>query len=103
MTSHAQYVTLTYAVNLRKYFDLQAPIEDILRAHKLLSETLELLLLLDLEQESTVDVWQDTTESNSGADQGVKLLVTANGKLQMTWGDTLDLEVLGSILITKVS
>lgn len=60
--------------------------------------SLELLLLLDLEQESAVDVWQDTTEGDGGTDQGVELLVTTDGKLQVAGGDTLDLEILGSVL-----
>lgn len=37
---------------------------------------------------------QNTTTSNYGTNECVELLVTANGKLQVTWGDTLDLEVL---------
>jgi hypothetical protein len=37
--------------------------------------------LLDLEQQRTVDVWQDTTKGNGGADQSVELFVTADGEL----------------------
>lgn len=61
-------------------------------------ERLGLLLLLDLEEERAVDVWQHTTESNSGANQGVELLVTTDGELQVARGDTLDLQVLGGVL-----
>lgn len=42
---------------------------------------------------------QNTTEGDRGADQSVQLLIATNGKLEVAWGDTLDLEVLGSILI----
>lgn len=59
---------------------------------------LELLLLLNLEQESTVDVWQDTTEGDGGANQGIELFVTTDGKLQVAGGNTLDLEILGGVL-----
>lgn len=59
---------------------------------------LVLLLLLNLEQQGAVDVWQDTTKGNGGADQGIELLVTTDGKLKMSGGDTLDLEVLGGVL-----
>lgn len=41
---------------------------------------------------------QNTTECNGGTDEGVELLVTTDGELQMTGRDTLDLEVLGGIL-----
>ena len=63
-----------------------------------LRELLGLLLLLDLEQQGAVDVGQDTTEGDGGADEGVELFVTADGKLEMTGGDTLDLQVLGGVL-----
>lgn len=61
-------------------------------------ERLGLLLLLDLEEERAVDVWQDTTKGDGGTNQGVKFLVTTDGKLEMAGGDTLDLEVLGGVL-----
>ena len=48
-------------------------------------------------------MWQDTTEGDGGADQGVELLVTADGELQVAGRDTLDLEVLGGVLGDRVS
>jgi hypothetical protein len=60
-------------------------------------QSLRLLLLLDLEQESTVDVWQHTTERDGGADESVKLLVATNGELKVARRNTLHLEILGSI------
>lgn len=60
--------------------------------------SLILLLLFDLEQESAVDVWQDTSEGNGGADQGIEFFVTTDGELQMARGNALDFEVLGSVL-----
>ena len=53
-----------------------------------------LLLLLDLEEQRTIDVWQDTTECDRRSDQCVQLFVTSDGKLQMSRCDTLDFEVL---------
>ena len=64
----------------------------------LLLERLGLLLLLDLQEERTVDVWEDTAESDGGTDKGVELLVTTDGELEMARGDTLDLEILGGVL-----
>lgn len=43
-------------------------------------------------------MWQDTTEGDGGADQGVELLVTTDGELQVAGRNTLDLEILGSVL-----
>jgi len=42
-------------------------------------------------------VRQHTTERNGGANQRIEFLVTANGELQVTRGDTLDLQVLGRV------
>jgi hypothetical protein len=55
------------------------------------------LLGLNFEQERAVDVWQDTTERDGGANQRIELLVTADGEQQMTRGDALDLEILGGV------
>ena len=55
-------------------------------------------LLLDLEKQSAVDVWQDTSEGNGGTDQGIEFFVTTDGELQMARGNALDFEVLGSVL-----
>jgi hypothetical protein len=50
-----------------------------------------------LGEERFVDVRDDTAASNSGLDEGVELLVTTDGELQVTRCDALDLEVLGGI------
>jgi hypothetical protein len=42
-------------------------------------------------------VRQDTTEGDRRADERVELLVATDGELQMTGGDALDFEVLGSV------
>lgn len=60
--------------------------------------SLGLLLLLHLEQKGAVDVGEDTTEGDCGADQGIELLITTDSKLEMAGSDTLDLEVLGGVL-----
>jgi len=44
-----------------------------------------------------VNVGDDTTASNGGLDEGVELLVTSDGELQVAGGDTLDLQVLGGV------
>lgn len=60
--------------------------------------SLGLLLLLYLEQKGAVNVGEDTTEGDSGANEGIKLLISTDGKLKMAGSDTLDLQVLGSVL-----
>jgi len=50
-----------------------------------------------LGDERLVDVRDDTTASNGGLDEGVELLVTANGEQQVPGRDTLHLQVLASI------
>lgn len=60
-------------------------------------KSLRLLLLLDLEKQSTVDVRENTAKGDGGADEGVQLLITTNGELKVTWCDTLDLEIFGSV------
>ena len=56
-----------------------------------------LLLLFDLEQQRAVDVRQDTSESDRGADERVEFFVAADGELQMAGRDTLDFEVFGGV------
>ena len=56
-----------------------------------------LLLLLDLEQQRTVDVRQDATKSNGSANEGVQFFVAADGELKVAWGDALDFEILGRV------
>ena len=48
-------------------------------------------------------MWEDTTKSDGGTDEGVELLITTNGELKVTWGDALDLEVLGGVLFDMIS
>lgn len=44
-----------------------------------------------------VNVGQDTTPGNGGSDQQVKLLVSSNGQLQVSRGDSLHSEILSSV------
>ncbi len=60
--------------------------------------SLGLLLLLYLEEKGAVDMREDTTESDCGPDKGVELFVAADGELEMTGGDALDLQILCRIL-----
>ncbi len=73
----------------------------VCRRSRLCLERGLLLLLLDLEQQRAVDVGQDTAEGDGGADQGIELLVAADGKLQVAGRDALDLEVLRRVLEGK--
>ena len=55
------------------------------------------LLLLHLEQQCSVDVWENTTKGDGGADQRVELFVAADRKLQVAGGDALHFEVFGRV------
>lgn len=44
---------------------------------------------------------EDTTKGDSGANQGIELLITTDGELEMAGSNTLDLEVLGGVLYKK--
>ena len=44
-----------------------------------------------------MDVRDHTTAGNSGLDQGVELLIAADGELEVTWGHSLHLEVLAGV------
>jgi len=59
-----------------------------------LSIRLLALLLLYLQQQRPVDMRQYTTEGDGGADERVELLITTDRKLQVTRGNTLNLQVL---------
>lgn len=61
------------------------------------SLALSFLLLLNLQQQRTVDMRQHTSESDGCTNQGVQLFITANGKLQMARSNTLDFKVLGGV------
>ncbi len=44
-----------------------------------------------------MDVRDDSTTGNRGLDEGVELLVSADGELKMARGDALDLQVLAGV------
>ena len=56
-----------------------------------------LATLASLVDEGLVDVGDDTTTGDGGLDQVVQLLITADGKLQVTGGDALHAEIAGSV------
>jgi len=58
---------------------------------------LVLLLLLDLQQQSAVDVGKDTSEGDGCADEGIEFFVSTDGELKVARGDTLDFEILCGI------
>ena len=62
-----------------------------------LEATLLLGGLSGLVDEGLVDVGDDTTTGDGGLDEGVELLVTTDGELEMAGRDTLDLEVLAGV------
>jgi len=53
--------------------------------------------LVGLVDKCLVNVWDDTTTSDGGLDQRIQLLVTSDGQLQVSWRDSLHLEVLGGV------
>ena len=61
------------------------------------SHLLALLLLLDLEQQGAVNVWEHAPERDCGADQRVQLLVAADRELEVARRDALDFEVFGGV------
>jgi hypothetical protein len=61
-------------------------------------ESLVLLLLLHLQQQGAVDVREDTTKGNRGADERVEFFVSADSQLQVAGGNALDFEILGGVL-----
>ncbi len=44
-----------------------------------------------------MDVGDHTTAGDSSLDQGIEFLVSSDGKLQMSWSNSLDLQVLGGV------
>lgn len=54
-------------------------------------------LLSCLGKKGLVDVRNDTTSSNCCFDESIKFFVTSNSKLEMSWCDSLDLQVLACI------
>jgi hypothetical protein len=59
---------------------------------------LVLLLLLNFQQQSAVDMGKDTSKGDGGADKGVEFFVSTNGELKVAGGDTLDFKILCGIL-----
>ena len=44
-----------------------------------------------------MDVWDDTSTSNGSLDKSVELLITSDSELKMSWSDSLDLKIFGSV------
>ena len=44
-----------------------------------------------------MDVWDNTTTSNCGLDQSVKLFISSDGEQEMSWCDSLHLQVLRGV------
>ena len=44
-----------------------------------------------------MDVWDDTSASDGGLDEGVELFITSNSELEMSWSDSLHLKIFGSV------
>lgn len=44
-----------------------------------------------------MDVWDNTTASDGGLDESVELLITSDSELQVSWSDSLNLKILGSV------
>merc|ERR1719331_1061249 len=50
-----------------------------------------------LHHESSMDVWDDTSTSDGSFDKSIKFLITSDSKLQMSWGDSLNFKIFGSV------
>ena len=44
-----------------------------------------------------MDMGDHTSTGDGSLDEGIKLLVTSDGQLQMSWSNSLDLQVLGGV------
>ena len=44
-----------------------------------------------------MDVWNDTAAGNCCFNESIELLISSDGKLKMPWGNSLDLQILGSV------
>ena len=44
-----------------------------------------------------MNVWDDTTASNCSLDEGIKLLISSNGELKMSWCDSFHFKILASV------
>ena len=44
-----------------------------------------------------MDVWDDTSTSDGSLDKSVELFVTSDSELEMSWSDSLDLKIFGSV------
>ena len=42
-------------------------------------------------------MWNNTTTSDGGLDESVELLVSSDSELEMSWSDSLDLKIFGSV------
>ena len=78
--------------NVRQYWRRLIPILE----HRCL-HLLSTLALGGLVDERLVDVGDNSSSGDGGLDEGVKLLVSADGELQMPGGDTLHLKVLARV------
>ncbi len=77
--------------------DAENKIVSVAASCNLLHIDLALLLLLHLQEKCSVDVRKNTTKRDGCSDQGVQLFITADGQLEMSGSDTLDLEILGGV------
>lgn len=58
---------------------------------------LSLVLLSVLGKQRLVNVRNNSTTSNSSLDKRVQFFISSNGQLQVSWSNSLDLEILGSV------
>ena len=43
-------------------------------------------------------MWEDTTKGDRCADEGIEFFISADGELQVAWGNTLNFEILCGVL-----
>ena len=50
-----------------------------------------------LHHKSSMNVRDNTSTSDGSLDESVELLITSDSKLQVSWGDSLNLKIFGSV------
>jgi hypothetical protein len=49
-----------------------------------------------------MDMWEDTSEDYCCSNESIEFFVSADGELEVTRGNALDFEILGSVLLTHI-
>jgi hypothetical protein len=50
-----------------------------------------------------MDMWEDTSEGYCSSNESIEFFVSADGELEVARGNTLDFEILGSVLLINTA